>query len=184
MEAISASGSVDFVLVLSEKLTQKKADELTWDQTFKVEKAEGSGVMKDFPAALKEMDGLKMQSIGPSTGDVTKIRAGGMEIASKGTSNVVFSPKPVRLGDTWPAKIESNGQLYEIRYELVGLRKEKDKDIAEIRGKFADGQAIKTLQPMKVLIDRSDGKLIVATSEFEVAMGSIRMKASYSVTRF
>ncbi|HMS55834.1 MAG TPA: hypothetical protein PKA27_10570 [Fimbriimonadaceae bacterium] len=182
--ALSAEGSFEFVAVLTEKLVSVKSGELTWDQKFNVEKGSGQGVFAKFGDSFKEMDGLEYQSMGPSTGDVKKVRVSGVEVAAEGTSNVVFSPKPVKVGETWKAKVESNGQFFNIRYMLKGTRVEKGRRIAEIEGKFADGQAVKTIKPMIALVDLADGKLISVSSEFELSMGTVKLKGSYSVVRF
>jgi hypothetical protein len=129
------------------------------------------------------MEGLRMTSIQDSRGRVLRIKAGGQEMPSRGSANVVLPPAAVSLGAAWDAPIEVGGQILTIRYRLARFEKLGARNAARIEGSYPSGSIAKAISPTTFWVDASNGKMLRGSALTVIETQGRTIRLSYRIDR-
>lgn len=183
MKAVGAAGEMGFKGVIDEKLLSKEGDKQVWEMKFDVTETNDSGVMKGGAASFQQMDNLVMNRHSDSTGQVEKMVIGNVSVPNSGTSDLVFSRNPVKIGDKWTTKIVTQNFSVDVDYELAEFGKFDGVDAAKIVGKYKPGQSLTNLEPLVFWVDLKDGKTLSSTGLFRTKQGSSTIEARFELKR-
>jgi hypothetical protein len=183
MKAVGPEGAAGFEGVIKEKLLGQEGSEQVWELSFEVTSTNESGVMKGAAANFQQMDGMVMKRYADATGNVSKMMLGEISVPSSGTPDLVYSKKPVKVGDTWPSSIDYQGQKIKITYKLAEYGKLDGIDAARIEGRYDEGQMIKNIEPLVFWVDLSDGRPLSSSGAFEATTQGATVRLSFEIKR-
>lgn len=105
-----------------------------------------------------------------------------MSVEKDGTSDIIFPEKAVRVGDTWPGKIQAGNSMLDMTYKYLGVSKEKGLATWKVEG-TPKGKDIKVLRPYVWQIDQRDGRTISASGEIDAKFNGITAKMGFSISQ-
>lgn len=183
IEAIGASGKLDFSARFEERLASMAKGELHWDTSFSNVEASASGVFAGGEAQFKQMNGMRLTSVQDARGRVLRLRANGQDIPSQGSANVVLPPRPVALGATWDAPIDVGGRVLAIRYRLAGFEKLGLRQAARIEGTYPKGSMARAISPTTFWVEVKTGKMIRGTALTMIEAEGKKIRLRYRIDR-
>jgi hypothetical protein len=183
MKAVGATGKAGFEGTMNETLRSISQKEQIWEVAFKVTKTHESGVLTGLGTSFKQMNGLVMMRYSDSTGQVRKMMIGEVSVPNSGTSDLVYSGKPVRVGDSWNSRIVASGITADVTYKLVEYGKHRGFDAAKITGIYKPGQEVKNLKPLIFWVDPKDGKLLSTSGALQITTQGSTIEMSFDIAR-
>lgn len=177
LSTVGVEGSMTSKMEVREHLVKSEPKRLFWEQKFSVVSVQASGVLKEAEKSMFELDKITMVSIQDPQGRVLESVMGNLRTKGTPTSNVVLPEKPVAVGESWPAEIQTPVKLYRINYRLDAV---KDGD-ATIIGTFPDGQGVEVVRPTTFLVDVKTGKMKRASSEHIFTLPEAKIRLSYDI---
>jgi hypothetical protein len=183
IRAIGAKGHINLAGDITEELTSVEDGTFAWETTFSNVDVEASGVMADAQKAFSSLDGLVMTSVQDERGTVKALRASGVELPNRGSSNVVLPPKGTKAGGTWPAKIDVGGHLLEITYKLEGAGKFQGFDAVRITGSFPESSGAELVEPTEFWVESKTGKMIRGSAKTRVTADAKVVEVEYTIER-
>jgi hypothetical protein len=183
MKAAAGKGAAGFEARIREKLSAKRPGEFVWEVAFAVAKAHDSGVLKGAAASFRDLDGLVLMRHTDRTGQTKKLMVGSIEVPSSGTPDLVFSKKPVRVGDSWEAVVESQGQKVRVAYRLAAYGRYGKVPAAKVEGTYKPGQVVKSLRPLIFWVDLQTGKTLFATGLIQATTPAGALTVSWELKK-
>ena len=183
MTAVGEKGTMGSRMLLTEKLDAIRNGDFIWHQTSKIESTYSTGVFKGVDSLFRQLDSLKFAVATDGTGQIKRFELDGKSFPASGTSNVVFSKIPVRVGDTWRATVEGDGIKVDIDYKLINLRTKEGRRIAVISGTYLSGQPIRNASPLVFWVDLADGKLNRSEGSIFATKGAATVKVKFVLRR-
>lgn len=183
MQAVGAAGGAGFEGTIDEKLLSAKSNETVWQLGFKVSKTHESGVMTGAAAGFKQLNGLVMKRFSDATGQTLKLMVGNMSVPSSGTPDLVFSKRPVKVGDSWESKVNVDGQAITVVYRLAQYGSFGKTPAAKITGTYKPGQIVRNLAPLVFWVDLKHGKTLSSTGRFRASKAGTNIDVSFELKR-
>jgi hypothetical protein len=179
MEDVADGADVDWEMEMDETAAQVQDSRTTWSMKLRIISFKSSESLKEMEDVWRRLEGTAITMTYDELGQLKKLN--GLD-TSEPTANIVFSPKAVAPGDTWPAHLEVNGQRVDVVYTFVGRGLFDGKPAVLCQGEIAKGQPVHSVGPSKHWIEIATGKLLHSKGEF-VMVTPTRVKASFEMKR-
>lgn len=166
------------------ELTDVSDGKYTWVDTITDVKADGKGMMTMMAGMLSQMKGMKTTIVMDSRGKIISQKTeGGPAGASTNSTGQIegfgFPDKAVKVGDSWDSKVNTGGQDVTMKCTVTEITESSVMIDATMTGV----EGLKMNGPMKVVLDRANGRPISTVGEMEVNQGGAIAKMKLDMKR-
>lgn len=184
MEA-PGKGSVDSVVPMTETFEGKKGKNFLWKVGFKPPTVTATGEMKAIEKTLKEtydMDALIYERTPSNKPLAFYIEEHRFDInwEKEGTSEIIFSEKPVKPGDTWPGKIMAGSLPLDVTFKYVGVDTHAGQKTWKVESR-PSGTGVEIIQPYVWQVDQRDGRVLHASGKLRATVQGVSLDMHFEV---
>ncbi len=179
-------GRISFELRMRETCQRVNQGATTWRIKIEGVSSSGSGEIAAMKDTLLQMKGMEFTGVYDSLGQIVSMSVGDAKVGKEslgGTTNLVFSERPVRAGDSWSATQTVHGKPVRTNYTLQRVETYQRRGAYRIASRFAPGAPVTSTKPGLFLVERSSGKVFKANGAFLYREGDMSVLASYTVER-
>lgn len=179
LTAVNATGTLELVMTMSQKIRTITDKEVRWDVVYKLERAEDSGVFKGAASQFSDLDRMKVILKQDRYSRPIAVSYDGMEIKNEGDATVTFPTKPARIGTEWTAKIDVASQKIPIIYRLEKVGTYQGRKAAYIMGAFPKGSPATSIKPVRFIVELANGITLKFEGTTKINVGGNVIQAEY-----
>lgn len=180
-------GNMEAVIPVNDLFAGMAGKNHLWSVSFTKPTMKGTGVFKSYAdSTAEEFTNLKIlyerkPTYVPIAATVEKTRMP-MSLEKDGTSDIIFPEKAVKVGGTWPGKIQAGSSMFDMTYKYLGPSTYKNRKSWKIEG-IPKGQGIKVIRPYVWQVDQRDGRTIFAEGEVEMTTGGVTARVIFQIVQ-
>lgn len=184
MEA-PGKGTVDSVVPMTETFKGKKGKNFLWQMAFKPPTVTATGDLKAIEKTLKEtyeMDPLTYERTPSNKPLAFYIEEHRFDInwEKEGTSEIIFSEKPVNPGDTWPGKIMAGNLPLDVTFKFIGVDIFAGQKTWKVESR-PSGTGVEIIQPYVWQVDQRDGRVLHASGKLRATVQGVSLDMHFAV---
>lgn len=169
--------SMNMEMQVKSELVDVKDGKYSWKDTFSDVKVTGEGMMATgAKAAENQLKGKSYTTVYDQRGKVISTDAGASNPMGMAGGDMNYPDKKLKVGDTWEASTTTNGQTAKVQYKVIGADKVGSVDALVVELKFLEPEMLKKSGPLKIWIDRNNGRTIKMDGVLDIDQGGVKMK--------
>lgn len=183
----AAQGSMDAVIPATDSFVAMTGKNHLWSVAFTKPRIVGTGSFKAYAdSTVKDFSDLtivyeRTPTYRPVAATVGKTRMP-MSVEKDGTSDIIFPEGAVRVGSTWPGRIQAGNSMMDMTYKFLGASTHKKLKTWKIEG-TPKGAGMKVIRPYIWHVDQRDGRTIFADGEVEITTGGVKANMTFAIVQ-
>lgn len=156
----SAQHTIEVEAKIEDKFVRQYEEQIDWSQILTLKKISAKGQLRPMISAFEAISGVPVMRVTNDRGRLLKVIVGEIVKDSRGGPDVVFPKSAVKIGDYWDAPVETGGQVFDIRYQLMSVSDVAGRQTAYIEGTYHPDQDIVNVEKHQFYVDLLYGKVI------------------------
>jgi hypothetical protein len=178
----TAANTLEVQGVFTDTLVRQYEEQMEWKQVLSLRKISASGEMRPALQIYNAANNIPVTLVTNDRGRVLKKITGNIEKETRGSANIVFPKKAVKIGEYWDAPVEIGTDVVDIRYQLMSVTNIAGRQTAYIEGTYFPDQIAVNVEKHQFYVDVPYGRTISSKIYAVVTKGKIKLSVWATTT--